>query len=55
MLFGILTISDLIQIILPGRHFTVCEGDVFAISASGDQKRVVTMLTSMIRQNKEPG
>ena len=40
------------RVIRPGKRITVCEGDVFAINASGDQKRVVTMLTSMIRQER---
>jgi acyl-coenzyme A thioesterase PaaI-like protein len=42
------------RVIRPGRRIMVCEGDVFAINASGDQKRVVTMLTSMIRQDSKP-
>lgn len=42
------------RVIRPGRRITVCEGDVFAINASGEQKRVVTMLTSMIRQDSKP-
>jgi uncharacterized protein (TIGR00369 family) len=42
------------RVIRAGRRITVCEGDVFALNASGDQKPLVTMLTSMIRQSSKP-